>query len=560
VQFNQENEIRMTDKSASWLNWFDGLVLLAFIGFAVLVQVGILQSGAYPYLRLSGDGANLASYSAAWNQPDEFQADEILGDLDNIRFYATIHIPITRFLANVTGSYPVAFVLPLGLHAFLQLLGFYVLGRVLFHNRFWALLLSLITLLYVGMNLGEFWGFYTEPLPRFTFQALLPFILAAALAWKNKPERWLWIMAAAGLLTYVHPVSAPVCGLAIWLGFWACRPADWSFKRLAIYMILLGGVFVVIGVPFVLNYVGSRAEKASADYDTVFRIMAGTLPPGLMNLSIAFRDFLLDMTRAVLPLLGIIGAVIVFRLSRQNRTNLYIILLWVAGIIIGAVVIPLIDHTTANWLGRVPLAIDLVRGLRYLIPISLLFCLWALWEIYQVVSRPGLKRVVLGVSVAMLIFWSGTHYQQIYLVRDGLNCLRQIKLVCGVPTDESQLMEAIKTKTEPGSPIMVASGDREWLAIRYYAERPLVYTWRDGGGLFYANELQLVRWLTIRDRLDIVNFENDLTERLDQLIALARDLKAEYLVTDFPADAHFSPIPGTEIIYSNPKGSLLALS
>ena len=58
----------------------------------------------------------------------------------------------------------------------LQLIGFYFLGRVLYRSRLWAFLLAVITAAMVTeVGLGEFWGIWRDVLPRFTFQAFLPF-------------------------------------------------------------------------------------------------------------------------------------------------------------------------------------------------------------------------------------------------------------------------------------------------------------------------------------------------------------------------------------------------
>src|SRR5437868_10161278 len=107
---------------------FDALVIFGFFCFSLFAEIGILQAGHYPYIALSGDGANITSYSAGWDHPELFKGDELLGDLHNISFYATIHIPLTRLLGRFVGSYSVAFVLPLGITTFVQLLGFYILG------------------------------------------------------------------------------------------------------------------------------------------------------------------------------------------------------------------------------------------------------------------------------------------------------------------------------------------------------------------------------------------------------------------------------------------------
>ncbi|MDO8559756.1 MAG: hypothetical protein Q7S23_01825, partial [bacterium] len=196
---------------------------------AVAWQFGRWQ-GAYPFAFLSGDSANIAGFAAALDHPGNFTGDAILSDPANFRFYQTIHLPLIRALTKITGDYGTSFIWLLGWHVLVQAVGFYILGRILFHRRYWAALYAIMTLVPVQLNL-EFWGAWSDPLPRFSFQALLPYLLAAALRWRSSPIAWPWLMAAAGVLVYVHPVSAPGWGLALWLGFVWGAPAAWSYQK-----------------------------------------------------------------------------------------------------------------------------------------------------------------------------------------------------------------------------------------------------------------------------------------------------------------------------------------
>ena len=141
-----------------------------------------------------------------------------LGDSNNIGIYATIHIPLIRLLDRLTGDYGLAYAWLVFPETFLQLLGFYILGRVLFKNRFWAFLLAFLTAMTViNIGLGEIWGVWRDALPRVTFQSLLPFLLALVLVWKDRPGRWPWLMIFAGLACLCPPDQCPglgVCHLA----------------------------------------------------------------------------------------------------------------------------------------------------------------------------------------------------------------------------------------------------------------------------------------------------------------------------------------------------------
>ncbi|MGH2395803.1 MAG: hypothetical protein ACRDFW_02205, partial [bacterium] len=98
------------------------------------------------------------SFAVARDHPEFFSGDSVLGDSRNVSVYPTIHIPIIRGLARVTGDYGMAFISLLGVHVFLQALGFYLLGLVIFQSRYWGALLAVLTLMPVYITLPEFWG------------------------------------------------------------------------------------------------------------------------------------------------------------------------------------------------------------------------------------------------------------------------------------------------------------------------------------------------------------------------------------------------------------------
>ena len=276
------------------VNRWDWLAVITFLAFAGLYFLGRLQ-GNYPVVILTGDGGNIASYAAALDHPGWFNNDPALGASNNIGIYATIHIPLIRLLHRLTGDYGLAYswlVLP---QTFLQLLGFYILGRVLFKNRFWAFLLAFLTAMTViNIGLGEIWGVWQDALPRVTFQSLLPFLLALVLVWKDHPGRWIWLMVFAGLLVYVHPISAPAWGLAIWLSLWLLQPKGWSWKRRLLVMLGLGVLFLAIITPYAITYLSYRGRDQAADYNIVMTVLQTYSPANLLNVPAALGSFLLE--------------------------------------------------------------------------------------------------------------------------------------------------------------------------------------------------------------------------------------------------------------------------
>src|SRR5262249_6325205 len=157
---------------------------------------------------VTGDAGNIASFTAARIHPEAFTRDFALSNIKHFQFYATIHIPLLVLLHKLFNFHlGKAFIVLLPFQTFFQLAGFYILGRVLFRNRIWALLFSALNIItYWSPGLEDYWGVFHQPQPRFLFQAFLPALLIPAIKWRNVPEKWPYVMAIAGLSVYIHPV------------------------------------------------------------------------------------------------------------------------------------------------------------------------------------------------------------------------------------------------------------------------------------------------------------------------------------------------------------------
>jgi O-antigen/teichoic acid export membrane protein len=519
------------------VNRRDWLAMLTFLAFAVVYFLGRLQ-GNYPVVILTGDGGNIASYAAALDHPGWFQADPALGASNNIGIYATIHIPLIRALNRLTGDYGLAYawlVLP---QTFLQLLGFYILGRVLYKNRFWAFLLAfLTTMTVINIGLGEIWGVWQDALPRVTFQSLLPFLLTLTLVWKNRPGRWPWLMVLAGLLVYVHPISAPAWGLAIWLGLWLLQPKDWSWKRRILSMLGLGALFLVVLTPFALNYLSYRGRDQAADYNTVMTILQTYSPANLLNVPAALWGFLRNITRSLLLPVALVGLVITWLLKKNDRTQVRIVLLWMAGIFITSILIPFTEQVIEQHFHILPLETELVRCIRYFVPLLLLFWIWPLAEWTPRLVHLQSRRVAFALGVLLLGFWGATNRPAVRDIYQTFVCFTKARLVCPAPGPLNELLLTLRTRTQPGEGVLVFNQDTAYvsqsLSVRYAALRPLVYTLRDSGILGYSNRSALPGWLATTRQMDGLRAMIDPQKRLLGLIPLANRLGAAYLVVDF---------------------------
>jgi hypothetical protein len=540
----------------------DGIVVLCFALFALVYFLGQWR-GMQPFVFLGGDAANIAGFAAARDHPELFVGDEVLGDPGNFRFYSTVHLPLIRALARVTGDYGSAFVYLLAPHVFIQALGFYIFGRVMFKSRYWAVLLAVVTLMPIRLNLGEYWGIYPDPQPRFAFQAFLPYMLSAAVVWRSRPAFWPLLLGIAGALTYVHPVGVPAWGLAIWLGLWAFQPASWSFTKRLGYMLLVGVIFLAVTFPFLAHYLQNHTHGVTTNYDQVYEIMELRFNPGFLDIPTALREFILTVWRqAVLPL-SAVGAALVLKFRQEDRRDVLLIGLWVVGILVTAVAIPFTEQAVARAHGLIPIEVDLVRSLRYTVPIMLLFCLWPLVEISKKLESPRGRWVIAVVGALLVSVWTYSHQPKPAL--KALSCWERGKIVCPGEDEADQriqALDAIRRLTPPGSHILPAERDESprWLSIRYYALRPLVYSYKDGGFLAYTNHVELIRWYEKDTRMAAVSEEQDDEAKLEELVTLSREWGAQYLLADFGVDPTFASSLNVDVIYTNDRYTLILVA
>ena len=519
------------------INRWDGAFTLVFLVFAGIYFLGKLQAN-YPTVILSGDGGNIASYAAALDHPGWFQADPALGASNNIGIYATIHIPLIRALYRLTGDYGLAYAWLLLPQTFLQLLGFYILGRVLFQNRFWAFLLAFLTAMTViNIGLGEIWGVWQDALPRVTFQSLLPFLLALTLVWKNRPGRWPWLMLFAGLLVYVHPISAPAWGLAIWLSLWLLQPISWSWKRRSLVMFGLGLLFLLVLTPYALNYLSYRGRDQGADYNTVMAVLKTYSPPDLLNVPAALGVFLWNSTKSLLLPVALAGFIATWLLKKTDRKLITVVLLWMAGLFVVSVLIPLAEQLIEQRFHVLPFETELVRCIRYFVPLLLLFWIWPLAEWTPRLANPLARRSAFALGLVLFAFWGATNRPAVRDIFATFVCFTKARLVCPAPSALNDLILSLRTRTQPGEGVLVFNEDTAFvsqsLSVRYAALRPLVYSLRDSGLLGYSNRSALPGWLATTQQMDTLRAVADPQARLVGLVPLAKQLGADYLVVDF---------------------------
>jgi hypothetical protein len=518
------------------VGWADLPVAAFFLIYAIAFFLHRWQ-GFVPFVFLGGDAGNVASYVAALDHPALFIGDGALGDPDELGFYKTIHIPLLRLLGGLVGDYGTAFIFLLGPHIWIQALGFYVLGRVLFRSRFWAFLLALVNLMPVSLAVGTYWGAYQDPQPRFSFQSLLPFVLALTVIWRGQPRRWPWIMLSMGALMYVHPVSAPGWGFALWLGLWTQHPAEWNARRRLATMLQLGGLFLLVSAPFVMTYLGSREQGVpeTVDFDVVYGILTERLPPAFFDVEVAILEFARNWQNAsgLVWIWAVVGVGVLWRLRGHGRDLLPMLGLWALGLVFVSILLSYADQVHTAVRHALPVQIDLIRGIRYFVPLVLVLAFWPLAEAHERIQQAGHSArwglAVAFVGLALAAGWVSSHPPKSVIA--GLSCWSRGRLTCPHPRGKFTLeaIEAVRTRTPIGAALLSTS---EEMPIRYRALRPVVHARRDIGVLFYSKHERLTHWNAVVELRHLIRRIPEPSRRFEAQMTLAAELGADYALLD----------------------------
>ena len=118
-----------------------------------------------------------------------------------------------------------------------------------------------------------------------------------------------------------------------------------------------------------------------------------------------------------------------------------------------------------------------------------------------------------------------------------------------------EALEAVRWQTPPGSKTLAA--DYYELQIRYYAHRPVVYSWKDGGTLAYSNHAELIKWYEKYKEMEAINAEKDADIKLRALLGLSRKLEAQYLLINFAVNPDVANSSGADVIWTNKTFALL---
>ena len=541
----------------------DWLIIAFFALLAFMFQLSAFSNG-FPTVILGGDAANIASFAAGRAFPQLFLGDAILGDLRNIGLYVTIHLPITIWLEKLLGNFGLAYSVLLLPHVFLQYFSYYLLGRNIFNNRYWAFLFSLAISAPLELAGGEMWGIVGDGMPRFTYQVLIPFILILLLStWRNKPQRWPWVMVMAGLMAFIHPVSTPAWAFALWLGLWPCMPASFEIRRKLREMAKNGLILALALLPYVSIYLYyHKGGRSNSNYDLVYYILNNYFPYNLLNIPAAVQTLISSTSQYGLLWYGLFGLIITFVVFHTEHDRLKQMLTWMAGISFVTIIVPFFEQIIERSLRIIPLQTELMRGMRYLVPFLFIFWFYPFAELTNRALKTWIVRTSFVMGTLLTIGWLIVNPPYPFTAAPPVfQCWTQGQFICPGETEYSDALSFIQNETPENAKFVVFLTNR-WsgIEVRYLGLRPMAYAYKDRGQLAFTNLEALQTWFYFLNRENAI-FSNKNSPKLDdkrkRMIDFAQDAEANYMLTNFAFPPDVSKNLGVTIVFQNKSYTIL---
>ena len=551
------DEMPGTASHPSGFTWRDGLILVSFAIFSALFFLSHLQDD-YPYIRLSSDGATIAAFAAAYDHPELFAGDPVLGDRNQFGAYQALIIPLIRLLTPFTDNYALAFLAWIFPVVFLFLSTFYLLGREFFQDRYWAVLFTILNAIPYTLKIDS--TGIREPLPRVIFQAVLPLIIFLLIKLRDKPGLWFVVSIATGLLVYVHSVSTPAWAAGILLGYLAFLPRNWGTGHRLGYLVLQGVCVLLVMMPFILNFSSYRSGSSNVDLEIVNYIYHNHFPEGLLDVPGTVKNFLWTVHDNRLLYVSLASILILFFLGNSSRRTLGMVLLWGLGIMMISILLPYTERAVERYLRLPPFEIELLRGIRHFIFLMFFVTVWALSELTRRAKTYPIKYAAIAIGLLLLVPVYAGRNPEIVGIRPALDCLATGRIICSTPGNLDRVLQFLKEETPPGSRIFFANHaeDRDALVVRYIALRPLVYSHKDRG-VISTNPAYAVKWYKNFSELSSHGEARDWYRNHPQdMIRFARGLGAEYLVLRL-RDAVPLDDGSTRVVYHNKAYTVFSL-
>ena len=381
----------------------------------------------------------------------------------------------------------------------------YYLGRRLWNSPLIAALFALLTGVTVWISFGTYWGFGSGDItPQVFYAALFPLLLAATLSSLDKPHLRPLILFASGCGMYLHSISSLVGSCMLFTVFFFHRAKGDSPLRHCAWLLLSLATWSLPTLVYLNSSIKSAALLAPHDlavlqqvFDRRFIEDEGSLGHRLLS------HFHYGSDSLPLLVLGFLSYFVVRRFGSPTMKRLTsIIPILFLGVCI-ALLLSVAETHIAQALGRLPMAAELPRGVRFVIFLCWLMIVGAFSCLWQRAPK-GAALLAVAAIACVLVFdqgrWAvGTRFafRHVFAIPQP----EKIQLCLKNGASYAEALQAVQQYVPQDAPIYA---EPDAMAVRYRLYRPLPHAFKDGSSYLYSQDAQgAARWLnlvSIRDK------------------------------------------------------------
>lgn len=467
--------------------------------YAWLVMRGIVEISASGAI-MDGDLATYAQALAHAIHPENFAQDPVLRasspgvDISNLQSW------VARLLTR-DGNVSLALLLSGAVGIFIFYSGWYILGRRLFTSPALAAILAVTCGITVWIEYGTFWGVnHSDPVPRVYFAAIFPLLLLVAFMAARKPVLRPAAMLLTGLSMWAHGVSALNCGAMFFMLFAFTRPKGASLAgHLAGLSLSLAAFLAPVAVFLWPSFSGARHFDATelAIFGQLFDIRwQGDYSDSPRRL---WRLLSTANAWSILLLAGLCAWPLAIMKGNENEKFFTRACPFFLLAILAVAFFCFAESAWSAKFGRLAMGHELVRGIRFLVPLSLTLIIIAGHILVpRLLVAPS---VCLGIMLALVFTVDRQYMAAQYAFGKWLGIsmplARKAEEERARAEKRRQLLEEIEKTVPAGESIF---DEEEDLAIRHFALRPLAHAFKDGYIYYYNKDAQgAQKWLEMEN-------------------------------------------------------------
>lgn len=479
-----------------FLIW-DLLFLVLAAAYAFLAYEGDLE--------LSGRGAIIDSDLQTYAQGmvgaasrENFALDPVLAAPTPANSIPNIERMLAQALSPA-GEWAVGLLRAGAVAIFLFYAGWYILGRWLYRAPSLAAMLAIASGITVWIGWGTFWGAtHSDPVPRVFFAALMPLLLLTGFMALRRAWLRPLAMLACGLAIWAHGVSALNCGAMLFVSYLLLPARDQTLRTHIINLALCLCAFFTPVLIFLwpsLVQGGSFSEDELAIFRELFNLR---WHEDYGNFGARLRRFF-SFSNQAWPILlgGLAGWIAILTKGSQREKILCKVAPCYLLALLATTLFCWLESAFAPALGRLPMGHELVRGLRFLVPVAWLLAIGGL----GCLLGPGLRRVFLCalLVLAAILTTDRQHVAAEYAFTRYTGIRLPLSETAAIEARQAAGMRAVLEEIEKLVPANEAIYcPQDLMQARYVSGRALIHSFKDGYAHYYNRDLdRSAKWLEL---------------------------------------------------------------